>query len=96
MSRPAWDLVCSLFLTFLVADDSWSGHALDDVEQPGFCVNVLAVRVGTEHYSGSIIHLSLYSFVENDFCKYPVTVMKAQISISLKPFDLSAQNGDLF
>lgn len=64
-------------LAFLVAGDSWTGHALDNTEQPGFCINVLAVRVGAEHYSGSIIYLSSYSFVENDFCKYPVTVMKA-------------------
>lgn len=38
---------------------------------------VLAVGVGIEHYSESIICLSLSSFVESDFCKYPVMVMKA-------------------
>lgn len=38
---------------------------------------VLAVGVGIEHYSESIIRFSSSSFAENDFCKYPVTVMKA-------------------
>lgn len=60
-----------------MAGDSWIGHALGNVEQPGFCLMYLQCGGGIEHYSESIIYLSLYSFVENDFCKYPVMVMKA-------------------